>query len=293
MLLKHSEVFLFIFNDEFPRPSIPLSSERMHLVNIVDVKVHAPTATILMDRPSSGNALDERLIEDLNQAFDDLHQEKKVRAVVLTGAGSDFCVGMDLHELHAHTTVDELVALPRWIEHWQRLAELVERMLRFPKPIIAAVDGRADGAGFSLALAADIVVASRAATFNATPIRRGMVGGVLAPLLTFRVGSALASRLLLTGESLSSRQAVRCGLVASRVPSAQIWVAANETANQCAQHPSSPLAVTKRLLNETIGEALLTQISVGAATAATATSTEIAAEGLKAFADGRAAVWPQ
>lgn len=261
-------------------------------MNLVDVKVHAPTATILMDRPSTGNALDERLIEDLNQALDDLHQEKKVRAIVLTGSGSDFCIGMDLHELHEHTAVDDLVALPRWIEHWQRLAELVERLLRFPKPIVAAVDGRAAGAGFSLALAADMVVASHSATFVATPIRRGMVGGVLAPLLAFRIGSARASRALLTGESISSRQAQRYGFVAHRVPSPQIWVAANELANQCASFPSSPLAVTKRLLNETIGEALLTQIAVGAAAAATATSTEVAAEGLKAFATGREPVWP-
>lgn len=261
-------------------------------MNLVDVKVHASTATVLMDRAADGNSLDERLIEDLGQAFDDLHQEKKVRAIVLTGAGNDFCVGMDLRELHAHTTIDEMVALPRWIEHWQRLAELIEKMLRFPKPIIAAVDGKAEGAGFSLALAADMVVVSRGAQFAAPAIRRGMVGGVLAPLLAFRVGTSLASRLLLTGETLTSCQAVRYGLATSRVPSPQIWVAANELAQKCAQFPASPLAVTKRLLNETIGEALLTQISVGAAAAATASSTETAAEGLRAHMDQRDAVWP-
>lgn len=261
-------------------------------MNAVDVKVHAPTATILMDRSSAGNALDESLIADLCQAFDDLHQEKRVRAVVLAGRGDDFCLGMDLVELHSHTNVDELLAMPLWIEHWQRLADLVEKLLRFPKPIVAAVDGKAYGAGFSLALAADMIVASQTAAFSATAIQRGMVAGVLAPLLAFRSSASLASRMLLTGEAITSRQAVRLGLVARRVPSPQIWVAANELASVCADHAASPLAVTKRLINETIGEMLLTQISVGAATAATACSTQTAAEGLRAFVEKRPAVWP-
>ncbi|MGV3485492.1 MAG: enoyl-CoA hydratase/isomerase family protein [Planctomycetaceae bacterium] len=272
-----------------PSPFAAIASEPM---NLVDVKVHAPTATILMDRSSVGNALDEQLIGDLGQALDDLHQEKRVRAVVLTGAGEDFCLGMDLLELHQHTELDELLAMPRWIEHWQRLADLVEKFLRFPKPVVAAVDGKAHGAGFSLALTADILVASQTASFSATAIQRGMVAGVLAPLLAFRTNASLASRMLLTGETLSSKQALRLGLVARRVASPQIWVAANEFATVCSAHAASPLAVTKRLLNETIGETLLTQLSVGAATAATACSTETAAEGLKAFAAKRPAVWP-
>lgn len=261
-------------------------------MNLVDVKVHAPTATILMDRSVSGNALDERLIADLTQALDDLHQEKRVRAIVLTGAGEDFCLGMDLHELHEHTTVDELEAMPLWIEQWQRLAELIEKLLRFPKPIIAAVDGKAHGAGFSLALASDMIVASESAQFGASAIRRGMVAGVLAPLLAFRAGSSVASRLLLTGDSLTSLEATNFGMVAKRVPSHQIWVAANELAGRCGTWPASPLAVSKRLLNETIGESLLTFISVGAATGATACTTETAAEGLKAFVEERDAKWP-
>jgi methylglutaconyl-CoA hydratase len=260
-------------------------------MNLVDVKVHAPTATILLERASAGNALDERLIADLSQALDDLHQEKKVRAIVLAGAGQNFCLGMDLQELHANTAFDEMQSMPLWIEHWQRLAELIEKLLRFPKPIVAAVDGKAHGAGFSLALATDMIVASRTAEFAAVAIQRGMVAGVLAPLLAFRAGSAIASRLLLTGEPLTSRQAYRCGVVAQRVVSSQIWVSANDLAGRCAEHPASPLAVTKRLLNETIGEILLTQLAVGAAAAATACTTETAAEGLKAYAENRSAVW--
>src|SRR5690554_1285087 len=130
-------------------------------MNRVDVKVHAPTATILMDRKEQGNALDEQLIAELSQALFDLHQEKKVRAVVLTGAGEDFCRGIDMQQLHRPTLAGELEAPMLWIQQWQRLGELIEQLLRFPKPVIAAVDGAAWGGGFALVLACDLVVASR------------------------------------------------------------------------------------------------------------------------------------
>lgn len=261
-------------------------------MNLVDVKVHAPTATIVMDRKEHGNVLDERLMDDLSQALSDLHQEKKVRAVVLTGAGSDFCRGLDLGELHRHTLAEELEAMPLWIQQWQRFSELIEQWLRFPKPVVAAVDGAAWGAGFALVLACDLVVASREASFAVPAVRRGIIAGVAAPLLTFRLGGSLAARLLLTGEPMTSRAAVRYGLAARRTDASQVWVAANELATRCAEAPPIPLAATKRLLNETIGESLLTQLSVGAAAGATACSTETAAEGLRAFVEDREPEWP-
>jgi methylglutaconyl-CoA hydratase len=261
-------------------------------MNRVDVKVHAPTATILMDRKDHGNALDEQLIADLSQALFDLHQEKKVRAVVLTGAGADFCRGIDMQELQRHTLAGELEAPGLWIGQWQQLGELIEQLLRFPKPVVAAVDGAAWGAGFALVLACDLVVASRTATFAVPAVRRGIVGGIVAPLLAFRLGAAVASRMLLTGEPISSRTAMHLALLTRRPPSAQIWVAANDLATQCAQSPPIPLAATKRLLNESIGEALLMQLSVGAAVGATACSTETAAEGLTAFTQQRPPKWP-
>lgn len=261
-------------------------------MNLVDVKVHAPTATILMDRKDSGNAIDDRMADDLSQALSDLHQEKRVRAVILSGSGDDFCRGIDVGQLQQHTIKESLDAMPHWIEHWQRVGELIEQFLRFPKPMIAAVDGAAWGSGFALALASDLIVASRSATFAVPAVRRGMIGGVVAPLLAFRCGGAIAARMLMTGEPMTSRAAMRCGLVTLRPPSAQIWVAANDLANRCAQSPPIPLAATKRMLNETIGETLLTQISVGAAASATACSTETAAEGMTAFVEKREPKWP-
>lgn len=252
-------------------------------MNTVDVKVHAPTATIILDRKSVGNALDDQLIADLGQALSDLHQEQRVRAVVLSGAGADFCRGLDLESLKSLTTKEELESLPLWIEHWQKVAELVEQLLRFPKPILAAVDGCAWGSGLALVLASDVVVASQTASFAVPAVQRGMMGGIVAPLLSFRCGSAVASRMTLTGEAITSREAQRFGLVAQRTQSDLVWVVANELAGRIARSPASALAATKRLLNETVGESLLTQISVGAAAAATVCSTPAAADGLRAW----------
>lgn len=254
-------------------------------MNTVDVKVHSPTATIIMDRRAAGNALDDQLIADLSQALSDLHQEQRVRAVVLSGAGADFCRGMDLDMLKPLTNKDEREALPLWIEQWQRVSELLEQFLRFPKPILAAVDGRAWGSGLALVLACDLVVASQTASFAVPAVQRGMMGGIVAPLVNFRCGSAVASRMTLTGEAITSREAQRFGLVSQRTSSDLVWVVANELAGRVARSPASALAATKRLLNETIGESLLTQISVGAAAAATVCSTPAAAEGVKAWGE--------
>ncbi|MCG8649005.1 MAG: enoyl-CoA hydratase/isomerase family protein, partial [Pirellulales bacterium] len=94
-----------------------------------------------MDRAEAHNALSPRLIEDLKTAFSDVHQEKRVRAVVLTGAGENFCAGTDLKVLSAISEKPALESMSEWITIWQHHAELYEQMLRFPKPIIAAVDG--------------------------------------------------------------------------------------------------------------------------------------------------------
>jgi len=108
---------------------------------LVRVNVHQHAGTIILNRPEKRNALSRALIAEISQAFDDLHQERRVRAVILTGAGPAFCAGMDLQEMQ-ETSQQE-----RPYDQWQHDAEiyqeLLEKMLRFPKPIIAAVNGPA------------------------------------------------------------------------------------------------------------------------------------------------------
>jgi len=257
---------------------------------LVRVKVYDHAGTIILNRPEKRNALTRALLADLRQAFDDLHQEKRVRAVILTGAGTAFCAGMDLDEMR------ETSRQPRPHEQWREDAiayqDLVEQMLRFPRPIIAAVNGPAVAGGAGLVLACDIVIASAGAAFGLPEPKRGIVAGIVSPLLAFRVGGGQAARLLLTAATIDANEAHRLGLFHELIDEDRLWARAVELAGQCAQSAPQALQLTKRMLNETIGESLFGQLTSGAAVSATARTTEAATEGLNAFLEKREPRWP-
>lgn len=257
--------------------------------NLVRVKVHAPSGTIVLQRPEKRNALSRLMLVQLRQALDDLHQERQVRAVILTGAGTAFCSGLDLTEIHGTLGTDDV--LQQWHRDTLQLKELLEAMLEFPKPIIAAVNGPALGVGAGLVLASDIVIGTPDAQFGVPDPRWGLVAGIVAPLLAFRASGSLAAQLLFTAEPLLADEALRHGLYQQIVPFDQAWAAAHERAVQCARSAPEAIQLTKRMLNETIGEHLRTLLSAGAAAAATAFTTEACAEGLTAFIEKRAPKW--
>lgn len=258
----------------------------------VETKIVDSIATVIMDRTPTCNALNSQLIADLTQALSDVHQEKRVSAVVLIGKGDFFSSGVDLKAFSEVTDLDELESQQAWFEVWRELTELCETLLRFPKPIVAAINGPAIGAGLALALASDLVVMSDEAVLVANAAERGLIGGLTAPLLSFRFGAAVAARMLLTGEAINASEAFRLGLCSQTVPADHIWVAANDWAKRSSNAPRESLQATKRILNESIGETLLTQLASGAATGATVCNTESAAEGIRAFVEKRKAEWP-
>jgi enoyl-CoA hydratase/carnithine racemase len=157
----------------------------------VTVKVNLPSGTIILNRPDKRNALTRQMIADLVQAFDDLHGERRVRAVILTGSGPAFCAGMDLAEMQE--TSQQPDALNQWHEDAVIYRELIDKMLLFPKPIIAAVNGPAVAGGAGLVLASDIVIGSPEAKFAFPEPRRGIVAGMVSPLLVFRIGASQAA----------------------------------------------------------------------------------------------------
>jgi len=247
----------------------------------VDIKIHQNIATILMDRPDACNALSPQLISDLMQALSDVHQETRVRAVVLSGTGNHFCAGMDLKVMAQIAAMSESESHQQWFVLWNAVTELLEEILRFPKPIIAAVDGAAIGGGFALALAADCVVASDRASFAVPAARRGISSGAVAALIAFRLGGSVAARMLLTGGPMSAAEAHRLGFCPPPVSSDQIWVAASELAGETTHGPREAVQAIKRQLNEDVGENLMTLLAAGAATSATSCTTESAIAALK------------
>ncbi|MBX9788304.1 MAG: enoyl-CoA hydratase/isomerase family protein [Pirellulales bacterium] len=256
---------------------------------LVRVHVHGATGSIILNRPDKRNALSRALLAEISQAFDDLHQERRVRGVVLTGAGPSFCAGMDLDEMLA--TSQEPDAHARWSDDVLAYRDLVEKMLQFPKPIVAAVNGAAVAGGLGLVAACDLVLAADDARFGLPEPRRGITAAIVAPLVVFRIGAGQAAYLLMTGAIVDVTRAERMGLVHERTASAQLWPRAVELVEECARCAPSSLQLTKRMLNETIGEQLSSMLSTGAAVSATARTTEAAAEGLAAFREKRPPQW--
>lgn len=256
---------------------------------LIKLKKHLPSGTIIMNRPEKRNALSRFLLRQLITAFEDFHLERRVRAVILTGAGSAFCSGMDLSEMLA--TSEQPDAFSLWHEDAALYKELIETMLRFPKPIIAAVNGPAVAGGAGLVLASDIVVASGLATFGFPEPKRGLAAGLVSPLLQFRVGGGHAGRLLLTGRTIDAQEAHRLGAFHELIKDAQVWARAHELAAECAESSPESLQLTKKMLNETVGEHLSTLLSAGAAASATARTTDAAKEGLTAFLEKREPKW--
>jgi methylglutaconyl-CoA hydratase len=256
---------------------------------IVKIQVHDHTATVTLNRPEKRNALSRELLAELHQALDDLHQERRVRGVILIGAGIAFCAGMDLEEMRS------AASQPDKHEQWRADAvlyhDVIETMLRFPKPLIAAVNGPAVAGGAGLVMACDLVIASRTANFGFPEPRRGIVAGLVAPLLAFRLGASRAAQLLFTAELFSAEELLRFGLYHELVDDDKIWARARQIVDGIAKSAPEAIQLTKRLLNETIGESLLSQLVAGAATSAASRTTEAAAEGLTAFQEKREPKW--
>jgi methylglutaconyl-CoA hydratase len=256
---------------------------------LVKIQVHEHTATVTLNRPDKRNALSRGLLKELHQSLDDLHQERRVRGVIVTGAGKAFCAGLDLTEmLSANAQADRLA---QWHADSVIYHDLIETMLRFPKPLVAAVNGPAVAGGAGLVMACDLVVASDGASFGFPEPRRGIVAGMVAPLLAFRIGAGHAGYLLLTAQVIGAQEAHRLGLFHELVSDDKVWARANQLIGQLAQCAPEALQMTKRLLNETIGEQLISQLAAGAAVSAASRTTEAAAEGLAAFLEKREPKW--
>jgi enoyl-CoA hydratase/carnithine racemase len=259
--------------------------------SVIDVKITGPVGTIVLNRPGRRNALSRAMLEQLAQALGDLHLEKRVRAIVLTGAGSAFCAGMDLNEMQAASKLPEHERQQSWGDSAEQYREVVTQMLELPKPIIASVNGPAVAGGAGLVLASDIVVATPAAQFGLPEPRRGIAAGIVGPLLVFRAGGGTAARLLLTSALIAAEEAHRLGIYHELIDEPRLWARCVQLGEECAAGAPEALQLTKRLLYETIGEHLSTQLSVGAAMSATSRTTEAAQEGLAAFIEKRKPEW--
>ena len=180
----------------------------------VQYDLRTPAAVITINRPDKRNALSRALIAELTAAFRRAAEDADARCVILTGAGSSFCAGMDLDELRgALGATKELV----W-DDAQKLAELYELIYALPKPTIAAINGHAVAGGAGLVTVCDLAIATPDAKFGYPEVRRGLVAAMVMPHLLRHVGERMARYLLLTGELIDANAAMQAGLINQIVP---------------------------------------------------------------------------
>jgi enoyl-CoA hydratase len=204
--------------------------------------------TLTLNRPDRLNAVSLSLYQALIHSLHQVEQDAAVRAVVLTGAGRAFCVGADLK---AHDEAEPSLHEKRvYVRTAQRAHR---RMQRLSRPIVAAVNGHAIGAGLELALSSDFVIVAESARLRFPEIAIGtFVGGGTVYTLPRRVGLLRAKELLLLGEFFTARDAVSWGIANRAVPAEQVLPVALELADRLAHRAPRSLAHARRLLNQAV-----------------------------------------
>jgi 2-(1,2-epoxy-1,2-dihydrophenyl)acetyl-CoA isomerase len=240
--------------------------------------------TITLNRPERLNAVNPRLAEELPRAIDDAARDDAVRAVVITGAGRGFCAGLDLSEPPRLPDGDLRARLDplAWVGRW------VLATVRCEKPIIAAINGAAAGAGFGLALAADLRLIARGARVSAGYVRRGLSPDAgVSYLLPRLIGLARASDILLTGRDVDADEALRSGLVAGVHDDVTFADDVARYAERLAAGPPIALALTKRLLASAFDASLEEQLRRELVAIKTCFASEDVAEAIRAFGEKR------
>jgi 2-(1,2-epoxy-1,2-dihydrophenyl)acetyl-CoA isomerase len=251
------------------------------------VETSGNVGTVTLNRPDSLNSLNDRLTTELAQVLQQLQQAADVRCVILTGAGRAFSSGQDLGELKAKYANPALV--PHLAEDLRRRYNPIVLGLRaLAKPVIAAVNGVAAGAGLSLALACDLRIASDKASFIEVFINVGLVpdsGNTF--FLPRLVGLGKAMELCFTGDKVSAVDALAIGLVNKVVPAEELMNATQELAQKLAKLPTAGIGLTKRLLYQSLNSALEGQLEAEAVAQETAGQTADHREGVRAFFEKR------
>ncbi|MGF6780677.1 2-(1,2-epoxy-1,2-dihydrophenyl)acetyl-CoA isomerase PaaG [Paraburkholderia sp. GAS334] len=253
----------------------------------IRVELDAPSrvATVTLNRPDKLNSFTRAMHKELSSALDEV-EAAGARALVLTGAGRGFCAGQDLADLDftpgAMTDLGGLID-----EHFN---PLIRRLQALPLPVIAAVNGTAAGAGANLALACDLVIAARSASFIQAFVKIGLVpdsGGTW--FLPQRVGMARALGLAITGDKLSAEKAESWGLIWQVVNDADLKDAAGKLATQLAQQPTRAIAAIKRAMREGATQTLDAQLDLERDLQSKLGASHDYEEGVRAFMEKRAA----
>ncbi len=252
----------------------------------ITVETSDRVRTITMNRPDVYNALDDAMTFELQDALKAAARDEGASVVVLTGAGKAFCSGQDLAVLKQKYVPGHV---PHLGDDLRKRYNPVARAIRdMEKPVIAAVNGVAAGAGCSFALACDLRVASEQASFVEVFINVGLIPDSGSTWTLPRlVGLAKAIELCMTGDKVPAAEALRLGLVNRVVPPEKLMDETRALAARLASLPGRGLALTKRLLNRSFENDFAAQLEAESFAQETAGLTEDHLEGVRAFIEKR------
>lgn len=251
------------------------------------LRTDAGVRTITLDRPDKLNAVNPRLAAELPRAVQEAAADDEVRVVVITGAGRGFCAGLDLGEpALSGTSRAERLDPYRWVGAW------VHAITQCEKPVLAALNGVAAGAGFGLALACDLRVMNAAATCTAGYVRRGLSPDAgVTWFLPRLVGHARAADLIFTGRDVAAEEALRTGLVSHVWEPEHFAGEVQAYAARLAEGPPIALALSKRLLLASADASLDQQLREELTHIRTCFASTDVREAMLAFREKRAPVF--
>ena len=259
-------------------------------MSVTDAAVYRQTQdgvlTLTIHNPSKRNAIFAGLYEQLSAALEQARNDSTIGAVILKGAKGYFCAGGDLSNLQERRQLAPQENR-RFLED---LHDLIRLLRAYPKPLIAAVEGGAAGAGVSIAFACDLLVVDEAAKFSVAYVKVGLTpdGGVTGTLGT-QLPKALLMELCLTGTLISAERLYQLGAINRIAPTSEVLATAQEFAATLGQGPTQAMARIKQLCQQSYHASLETQLDSEADSMVQALGSAEGAEGIAAFLEKRPA----
>ncbi len=245
----------------------------------VAYQVESGIARVALSRPERRNALDQELLTELREALRAASLDESIRVVLLTGLGKDFCSGMDLQTFADDASGD----VTKFQAEARNMAGLLIDMRRHPRPIVAAVQGRALGGGCGIATAADIVLAADSAQFGYPEINIGFVPAIVMAILRRLVSEKRAFELVATGAVISAGAALEFGMINRIVAADTFDMDVEEFVTNLASKSTTALTLAKELFYRTDAMQFEAAIEAGAEVNALARTTGDFKRGIEKF----------
>jgi 2-(1,2-epoxy-1,2-dihydrophenyl)acetyl-CoA isomerase len=251
-------------------------------MDFINYKKEGTVAWLKLNRPAVFNSFHRGMALELLSVLNEIEKDTAVRCIVITGEGKAFCAGQDLQEAMDPNGPGLHKIL---LEHYN---PIIQKIRTIEKPVIAAVNGVAAGAGANIALACDLVVASDAASFIQAFSKIGLIpdsGGTY--FLPRLIGHNRASALMMTGDKVSASDALQMGMIYKVFPAEHFGEEIEKLANHLSQMPTKALVLTKQLLNESLNNDLKHQLEAELKYQLMASKTYDYNEGVSAFLEKR------